>query len=154
MKHSPLQLLRYFVPEIHCSANQAFDEDKSRDSGYDQFSVEATVSRQKSPKGFHGHSWSVEMAIQQQLKEGQNFPYQFKLIIIGIFVCNHGKMTDEAETQFVKVNGSSLLYGAACELIRSTTALGLWGELMLPTTSFYDKDAVRRELGVATPKTE
>ena len=44
----------------------------------------------------------------------------------------------ESETRFVQVNGSSMLYGMAREHIRSLTAAGPWGAIILPTMSFYD----------------
>jgi preprotein translocase subunit SecB len=139
MKPSPLQLLRYFTPEISCSANLAFDPAREAVNGPDQLSVSAVVARQKTPDNLPGHSWSVEMTITQSLREGNNFPYKFNLALIGFFVCKDGFATPADEEQFVRVNGSSMLYGASRELVRSLTSSGPWGELFLPTLSFYDK---------------
>ena len=141
MKHSPLQLLRYFVPEISCSANSTFDPEKESVNGPDHLSVSAVVARQKDADNLPGHSWSVEMNVTQTLKEGCNFPYKFNLALIGFFVCKDGFPTPAAEEQFVRVNGSSMLYGASRELVRSLTSRGPWGELFLPTLSFYAKAA-------------
>jgi preprotein translocase subunit SecB len=154
MKHSPLQLLRYFVPEMSFSANQAFNPEKACESGNEQFSVEAVVTKQKALENFPGHSWSVEMVISQKIKEGQNFPYQFKLTLVGMFACKDGVMTDDIENQFVRVNGSSMLYGAARELVRLTTTLGPWGEIILPTISFYNKEATQKEQNAPVPKAD
>ena len=141
MKHSPLQLLRYLAPEISCSANLAFDPSKECDNALEQLSVNAIVGQQQAPENAPGHSWSVEMKVSQKLKDGQNFPYKFDLSLIGLFLCKDGFPAPADEEQFVRVNGSSMLYGAARELVRSLTSRGPWGELFLPTLSFYDKAA-------------
>jgi preprotein translocase subunit SecB len=140
MKHSPLQLLRYVVADVACTATSAFDPSKPFDAGATgQLSVSATISRQKPPEDFPGHSWSVEMLISQTLEEGQNFPYTFKVSLIGFFASRDGFPSPADEEQFVRVNGSSMLYGAARELVRSLTSRGPWGELFIPSISFYDK---------------
>ena len=138
MKQSPLQLLRYVVPEVSCSANSAYDPAKPCDSAGDNFSVNAVVVLQEAPPNFPGHSWSVEMTISQKLKEGANFPYKFDVALIAFYRCKDGFPTPAAEEKFVRVNGSSMLYGAARELLRSLTCRGPWGEIFLPTLSFYD----------------
>lgn len=138
MKHSPLQLLRYFAPEISCSANLEFDPAKECVNVLDQLSVNVNVGQQQAPENAPGHSWSVEMKVSQKLKSGQNFPYRFDLSLIGLFFCRDGFPTPADEEQFVQVNGSSMLYGAAREVVRCLTSRGPWGEVLLPTVSFYD----------------
>lgn len=145
MKHSPLQLLRYVVPDVSCSANPTFDSTKPLEGGTDQLSVNAILNQQNPPENFPGHSWTVEMTISQKLKEGQNFPYKFELTLVGFFACRDGLPPKAEEDRFVRVNGSSMLYGAAREVIRSLTARGPWGELFLPGISFYDKDSKTKE---------
>lgn len=140
MKHSPLQLLRYAVPEISCSANPAFDPNKEIQGGIEQFSVEAVVKQQKPPDNFPGHAWSVEMNISQKLIEGHNFPYKFDMILAGFFVCSSTLPAEVNEERFVRVNGSSTLYGAAREFVRIVTASGPWGPILLPTVSFYQQE--------------
>ena len=154
MKHSPLQLLRYKVPELSCSSNAAYDPQKPSDGLLDHFSVKVVVTREKTPDNLPGHSWAAEMRISQKLKEGANFPYRFDLIIIGFFLCKDGVPPDAGEERFVRVNGSSMLYGMAREVIRSTTAMGLWGPLLLPTISFYDKDSNQKEPTQPAAKSE
>jgi preprotein translocase subunit SecB len=151
MKHSPLQLLRYVVADVACTATPTFDPSKPFDSTTtDLLSVDATVTQQEAPEDFPGHSWSAEMSISQTLKDGQNFPYTFKLSLVGFFACHDGFASPEDEERFVRVNGSSMLYGAAREIIRSATSCGPWGELFLPGVSFYDKGNSSKE-DQATP---
>ena len=146
MKNSPLQLLRYVVVDVSCTATPTFDPNKPFDNAIaDQLSVNAAVTQQKAPENFPGHSWAVEISISQTLKEGQNFPYTFRVTLVGYFACREGLPPEAEEERFVRVNGSSMLYGAAREIVRSLTACGPWGELFLPGISFYDRDSKTKE---------
>jgi preprotein translocase subunit SecB len=152
MKHSPLQLLRYLAPDVSCAANPGFSPEKPLDVVLDQFSVNAVATRQQAPDNFTGHSWSVEMTISQKLKEGQNFPYKFELTLVGFFACHDGLPPTAEEDTFVRVNGSSMLYGAAREVVRALTSRGPWGELFLPSISFYNKESKPKEAVAQAPK--
>jgi|ERR1017187_1617079 preprotein translocase subunit SecB len=139
MKHSPLQLIRYFVTACACNANPKYDPQKEIVGGLEQFSVEVKATPLEPTKDLPGHHWSVEMAVVQKINEGQNFPYTFHITMEGMYACKDGVLKTEAEIQFVKVNGSSMLYGIAREQIRALTAAGPWGAIIIPTLSFYEK---------------
>lgn len=145
MKHSPLQLLRYVVTEIACTANAQFNPDKEIHGALEQYSISAKANQLEPAKDVPGHSWSVELVIIQKRDEGQNFPYAFHLTVMGIFACQVGVLDSEKETKFVQVNGSSMLYGIAREQIRALTAAGPWGAMIIPTMSFYDKESPKKE---------
>lgn len=145
MKHSPLQLMRYLVTDIACTGNPVFDPTTEFQVALEQYSVEAKAYPMEPSKEFPGHPWSVEMSIAQKIKEGQNFPYTFHITMIGMFACKDGVLDTEKEIQFVRVNGSSMLYGIAREHIRALTAAGPWGAVIIPTMSFYDKDTGAKE---------
>jgi preprotein translocase subunit SecB len=151
MKHSQLQLLRYIAPALSCSANPTFNPGKPHESGFEQFSVNAVVARQKAPDNFPGHAWSIEMTISQKLKEGQNFPCKYEVCLIGFFACKDGFPSAEAEDHFVRVNGSSILYGVARELIRYLTDSGPWGAIIIPTVSFYEIETPPKEAAIEAP---
>ena len=138
MKNSPLQLVRYLVTDIACTSNPKFNPEKEMVGGMEQFAVEAKASPLETSKDVPGHPWSVEMVVSQKIQEGQNFPYEFRIAMVGIFGCNNSAAVDEKETRFVRVNGSSMLYGIAREQIRALTAASPWGAILLPTMSFYD----------------
>jgi preprotein translocase subunit SecB len=146
MKNSPLQLLRYVLTDIACTANPKFNPEKELDGGLEQYSINAKANPLDPDKDVPGHSWSVELVVVQKRKEGQNFPYEFRLSLVGIFACQDGVLDKEKETRFVQVNGSSMLYGMAREHIRALTAAGPWGAIILPTMSFYDnKETPKKE---------
>lgn len=68
----------------------------------------------------------------------QNFPYEFKLVIFGTFDCADEMPHGISKETFVEVNGCSILYGVAREMIRATTARGPWADLMVPTITFFN----------------
>lgn len=138
MKPSPLQLVRYLVTDIACTANPNFNAEKALEGSFEQYSVDIKVAPLEPTKEYPGHPWSVEMAITQKIKDGQNFPYEFRISLVGMFACQDGALQSEKETQFVRVNGSSMLYGIAREHIRALTAAGPWGAIIIPTMSFYE----------------
>lgn len=129
------------MPEISCTANNDFDSKKEVESSAEQFGVEAEVL----PPGDGPNSsarWTIELNIHQKVAPGQNFPYEFKLVIIGLFVCGDDLPNGISKEIFVRVNGCSILYGVAREMIRATTARGPWSDLMVPTVSFYAPPAI------------
>jgi preprotein translocase subunit SecB len=145
MKTSPLQLVRYVVSDIQCTANPGYSSDAEMEHLADQFEVRTNINRLDGSEDPSVHHWSVEMTIMQQVGPKQNFPYSFKLSLLGIFECRQTEKGPRDEDQFVRVNGSSILYGAAREVVRSLTSVGCWGDLILPTVSFYDPKPVRIE---------
>ena len=146
MKLSPLQLTRYVVTSIGCTANPQFDPEKEIVGALEHYSLNVKANPLEPDKNVPGHSWSVELEVAQKKKEGQNFPYEFHFAIFGIFTCQAGTLDAEKETRFVEVNGSSMLYGMAREHIRSLTAAGPWGAIIIPTVSFYEnKEQPKKE---------
>jgi len=138
MKPSALQLVRYLVTDISCTANPNFKPDKELDSTFEQYLVDVKFNPLEKTKDFQGHPWSVELGITQKLKEGQNFPYGFRICVIGVFALQEGVLPGDKEVELVRTNGSSMLYGVAREHIRAITAAGPWGAIIIPTMSFYD----------------
>jgi preprotein translocase subunit SecB len=135
MRSSPLQLLRYFVEEISCTSNPSYDVEKDIEVLPDQFRVDTNVT---PPGDNELGSWTVQLLIRQQIGSNQNFPYEFTLSMIGFFICTKNLPDSWSQEYFVRINGSSLLYGVAREIIRATTARGPWSDLIVPTLSFYE----------------
>jgi preprotein translocase subunit SecB len=145
MKLSPLQLIRYVVTSIGCTANPKYIPEKEIQGAFEQYSINPKASLLEPEKNVPGHSWFVELEVNQKKKEGLNFPYEFHISMFGIFTCEGGELDLEKETRFVQVNGSSMLYAMAREHIRSLTAAGPWDPIILPTMSFYDKETSANE---------
>jgi preprotein translocase subunit SecB len=154
MKHSPLQLVRYLVTDVACTADPKFDPQKEIVGAMEQFSIESKASPFENPKNDPAHPWSVELTVSQKVKEGQNIPYEFRIALVGVFACRNEAPVDERETRFVRVNGSSMLYGIAREHIRALTAAGPWGAIILPTMSFYDNKELPKKEEAPAQKAE
>jgi preprotein translocase subunit SecB len=137
LRKSPLQLVRYFVSEISCVARSDFKPGSEIQFSADQFSV---VPEVRAPKNSGGH-WTIKLTINQTVALDQNFPYEFKLVILGTFDCGDEMPPGISKETFVEVNGCSILYGVAREMIRATTARGPWADLMVPTISFFNPPA-------------
>jgi preprotein translocase subunit SecB len=139
MKLSPLQLSRYVITDVGCTADPDFNPEKGVGAALEHLSVNVKTNQLASEKNMPGHSWSVELEIVQKKAEGQNLPYAFHVSIFGIFDFLDGAAESEKEKHFVQVNGSSILFAMAREQVRTLTAAGPWGVVILPTMSFYDK---------------
>lgn len=134
MKISPLQLRRYFVSESSCTANMDFDPGKQSELSFDQFHVETDLWQTEGKSG----AWTLKMVITNQIGPQQNFPYEFKLVLHGFMVCTGTVPHGLEEARYVKINGFSILYGIAREIVRATTARGPWRDVMIPTVSFFE----------------
>ena len=141
MKLSPLQLSRHVVPQISCRANADFKPEADVQALNDTFAAEAEVFPLESKDPAHHSSWGVELDLRHADAKASNSPYEFEIKLVGFFRCNN-KPGDVPTEVFVQTNGSSILFGIARELLRSLTAAGPWGELILPTVSFYDPAAL------------
>jgi len=154
MKPSPLQLLRYLVTDISCRAIPNFDAAKAIEGAFEQYSVDVKVVSLPATADTAGHPWSAEMLVTQQFKEGKNFPYEFRIALVGMFAFQDGALQSEKEANFVRVNGCSMLYGIAREHIRALTAAGPWGAIIIPAMSFYEKDEQIDTLPSVPPATK
>jgi preprotein translocase subunit SecB len=147
MKLSPLQLVRYLVPEVACVANAAYDDKKPSDLSETSFKAESQIHPLESKSPDKYSSWSVELDLSQDADEKANVPYHFNIKLVGLFRCNNKEGNVPAEV-FVRTNGSSILYGIARETLRSLTSVGPWGDMLLPTVSFYASEALPEKAGV------
>lgn len=139
MKPSRLQLLRYVASEMSCNANPAFNPEKAFDPAESQPSVKVSVNLAEKSPGAEANLWKLELTVAMAFTTGENVPYSFKVSLLGFFAFHSNSTSNpETEEQFVRVNGSSMLYGAAREIVRSMTSRGPWEELFLPGVSFYD----------------
>ena len=145
MKTAPLQLIKYLIPDVSCSANRVFDANKEYEFREDLFGVDVSVTPTgTSEEGEEqDHCWSIEMTLSKKIADQQNFPYSFSATIVGYFICG-AVPANLTEERLVRVNGASVLYGVAREVIRHLTSPGPWGELMIPTLSFYEPAATAK----------
>lgn len=132
MKPSPLSLDNYFVTELIFSANKAYDPSQAGELKFDDLIVEPTCLNGEPDK----HEWQVGLRLRFQPKAEANYPYTFSLELVGFFRVL-SLLPAESEERLVKTNASSMLYGAAREIIRAATSRGPYVAIILPSVSFY-----------------
>ncbi|MCC5790412.1 MAG: protein-export chaperone SecB [Opitutales bacterium] len=138
---SLFQLLDYWVDFIQVKANPQYDSQNDPQMDFDSIQVNHDVQRFPPPKDMpeeNGSLWSVEIQIEQELKTGKNIPYTFSLEMRGIIAVHPSIEKDKLDQQ-IQVNGPTLLFGAAREIIRAATGRGKFGPVVIPSTRFMGK---------------
>jgi preprotein translocase subunit SecB len=132
IKASSLQLRRYFVTQLNIIANPAFDTAK----GVIQKQSDLRVSGDMSPTD-DAATFQIKLNIQIQPGAESNLPYSIVIEIVGIFKSGFTGEKEDIE-RVVSINGSSMLYGSAREIVRATTAAGAYSQLLLPSIVFWN----------------
>jgi preprotein translocase subunit SecB len=131
MKPAPLQLENYFVSELVFSANKDFVPGSPSEMQFGDLRVEPTCLNTEP------RQWQVTLKVQFQPPADANYPYTFALEIVGFFKTIDGLKSD-IEARLIKTNASSMLYGAAREIVRAATSRGPYVPVVLPSVSFYE----------------
>lgn len=154
MIQAPLQLQDYWVDHIEVRTNQAYDAKKSADLQLDSIEIQSDVRQLKaeSPETC-GTGWLVRLEIQQTIPEGRNVPYEFSLDITGVVAAHPSLQGDQLE-RAIEVNGPSMLFGAAREIIRAATGRGPFAPVIIPSTNFFQRLPTKKEKALQAPQTE
>lgn len=135
MKPAPINLLDYFATDIALTANPGFDAKRGLEFKSADFNAEPTVLR--SPTESIERRWQVSLEIRHAPGEGVNYPYAYRVRLVGFF-----KVEDwvalENEERTARIQGASVLYGMAREIVRALTGRGPHRPVLIPTVSFYD----------------
>lgn len=134
---SPLELERYFVSDQAVTARTVFSPEKEIETHVEEYSVSNEAIRLPATEN-QPEKWQVTVHIKHQPAAETNFPYDFRLTIVGIFRCIMDKAEPAHIERLMKINGSSMLYGMSREIIRANTERGPWNGVVIPTYSFYE----------------
>jgi len=135
MKQAPISLLEYFATDIAFSANPQFAADKPVEIHEGEFGVEVRV--QHAPKAPDDHRWQVTLELTHQAAPETNFPYGFRVVLVGFFKAESWVKPDDEE-RTVRIHGASVLFGMSREIVRALTGRGPHRPVILPTVSFYE----------------
>jgi preprotein translocase subunit SecB len=133
MKAAQIQLTNYFVSELQFAANRDFKPDNPCNVTAD----ELQVAHQASPKGENKRQWQITLRIALNASPESNSPYSFLTEMIG-FIDVAESVSDDYIERFARINGTSLVFAAAREIIKAATARGPFKPLMLPTVTFWE----------------
>ena len=78
--------------------------------------------------------FTVELNLHAEPREGGTFPYRFKIALVGLF--DGHDLPEERREPLVCVNGASMLYGVAREMLLGISHRFIHGPIMLPTVHF------------------
>lgn len=124
---SPLELKEYFFPVIQAVADpDATENDRDFD-----LTVNVALARNAEEE-----LYQVTLNIESIAGEGKKQQYQVSMSVVGIFTVSPSFPEPD---KLLYINGASILYGAARELLITVTSRGPWPEITLPTFSFKDQ---------------
>ncbi len=135
MELAPFQLTDYFVPSIRVEAALDYTPEKPADLDVEALELEHSCVPQGVPKE---RQFIIEMTIRQKASKGKNLPYTYEIQLVG-FVLAHPDFPAEKLQHAVEVNGPTMLFGAAREIIRAATGRGPYGPVLIPSTTFFKR---------------
>jgi preprotein translocase subunit SecB len=152
MKISPLQLVYYRVMELSMAYRMEFDRNQSASEAIcSDIKASLEIYRDEEDDSTEATAWTIILQLEFAPPEGDNSPYDFKVELLSVFRCAKNlPLGLDAETM-VGINGTSVLYGIARELIQSLTEKAFWGGLTLPTMSFTDFRDMLKGAGSTDP---
>ncbi len=149
MKPASISLLEYFATDLVLGTNHAFASDKPVQFDDKEFIVDvAAKQNDKAPRT--GNRWQVTLDVRHQPAPGVNFPYSYRVVMVGQFGVSDN-VKPEDEERFVRIHGASVLYGMAREIVRALTGRGPYRSVIIPTVSFYEQKPAVGKPVVAEP---
>lgn len=133
VKAAQIQLTNYFVSELQFAANRDFKLDSASSVGAEDLQV----THQASAKEGNRRQWQITLRIALNASPESNSPYSFLVEIIG-FIDVDESVTEDRIERFARINGTSLVFAAAREIIKASTSRGPFPPLLLPTVTFWE----------------
>ena len=133
MKAAQIQLTNYFVSELQFAANRDF----KLDSPSSVAAEDLQVTHHASSKGENKRQWQITLRIALNASPDSNSPYSFLVEMIG-FIDVVESVSDDRIERFARINGTSLIFAAAREIIKAATSRGPFPPLLLPTVTFWE----------------
>ena len=142
MRAAQVQITNYFVSELQFTANRSFDVSKPSVVTVDDLQVHTTATAKDEERA----DWQITLRVALDAPPDQNAPYSFLLEMIGFIHVDESVSEDRTE-RFARINGTSLVFSAAREIVKAATARGPFPPLLLPTVTFWEpkRDAPEKE---------
>lgn len=133
---APLRCLGYYATELSLTSNPEHKAGEKVRLDFGDLMIESTTEEVPQEKG--GSLWRVALRVRQGVTDpDKNAPYNFAIALLGSFKV-HPKYPADKVRQLVEVNGSSVLYSAARQILRQAMANGPYIPLLLPCASFLN----------------
>ncbi len=151
-QRSPLRCVGYYVTELCLTANPKHSTEDPVSLEFSDLLINTTVEPPKSD-ATEEREWRVALRVVQNTSDDKkNCPYNFAIALLGQFRV-HPKYPAEQIEQLVKINGSSILYSSARQILRDAMGAGPFHPLLLPTVHFLDTPSDETESKAAEPET-
>lgn len=135
MKPSLISLVDYYATDLSFAANREYrpgEEVQFRAEDFTTVPLVQWVPTEEEPR-----RWQVTLEVKHEPIAGVNFPYGYRVVLVGFFHVDSA-VAAEDEERFVRIQGASVLYGMAREIVRAVTGRGPHRPVLVPTVSFYD----------------
>lgn len=133
MRPSSIELERYFVTDLNISTNTEFDNSKPTGLTIRDLVTEPECYSEKADR----QHWMIRLKVRNTDNKERNTPYFFSIEIAGFFSVVDSVPEDRV-ADFVKINGASILFGTAREVLRNAMSLGPYAPILLPAVCFLD----------------
>jgi preprotein translocase subunit SecB len=133
MKTSPLQLNDAFIGQVSI-----------KPSDRPLAAIQPTDIRVDATPSYARHTenplrWTVQLSVKFGAEEEKSIPYDGSIECEGYFTIVESALPEEKQRKLVAVNGATILYSTASEVIATLTARGRHGKFLLPSVSFIDQ---------------
>ena len=133
---SPLEIVSYFFPAVTVAADPEFNSEKDNEAP--DLKVKVSVEHVEEN---NTHQVALDISLGPA-SEDKMQPYSINLIAIGIF---HVDPDFPDPEKLLRLNGAAILYGAAREFIITVTSRGPWGQVTIPSISFFQKNNFKKK---------
>jgi preprotein translocase subunit SecB len=133
MKSAQISLANYFVSELTFTANRAFDTTKPSIIANSDYEITPRTAAQTESR----RKWEVGLRVALTSTPEKNFPCSFMLDLVGSIEVDE-TLREEYIDRFVNINGVSLIFGAAREIVRAVTSAGPSKPILLPSVTFWE----------------
>lgn len=134
MLPSKLRLDLYFVREMSFRTRPEFEPHRG---GHTISTEDLVVEQQKWRNKEAKKQAMVELTIELPSTPEKKYPYEFHLVIVGVFSVE--SEVEENEFQgLTSVAAPAILYSMGREVIASATGRSMYGQILLPSLSFAE----------------
>lgn len=130
--NAPLQLEHYVFTKLEVEANHDYAPQEAVAESPVKLRLDMELGEHKEDST----KFQVTVGIDELRAEKGILPYRISLQVVGLFSISKDFKHDDLK-KIVQVNGASMLYSAAREMILLITGRGPWPAYQLPTISFY-----------------
>jgi preprotein translocase subunit SecB len=136
MRAAQISLTNYFVSELQFQSNRTFDPQNPLEIKLEDLDVTKDAKQSAEDR----RKWEVTLQVKLVERPVRNLPCHVALEIRGLVEVDQS-VKDENIERFVGINGASLVFSAAREIVRAITSRGPNGSILLPTVTFWQPKA-------------